>query len=70
MINVTYDGKTLQQADETQLRKRVIVDEDDNELTTATEYRAYGSDQIIHRSVHVHLKKPMVFAEAAVGSLG
>lgn len=31
--------------------------EDDNELTKWVEYRFPGSDVVVHRSVHVHMKK-------------
>lgn len=61
---------TLGDMDETTLRKRVIIDDDSNEHTTATEYRTYDSDEIIHRSVHIHLKKPMVFAVGEAADLG
>jgi hypothetical protein len=33
----------------------------DNEYTTWTEYRLKGQDEIVHRSVHVRLKKPVTF---------
>jgi hypothetical protein len=45
--------------------------EDDNELTTWVEYweDAEGKEPVIvHRSVHVHLKKPGPFAEAIAGA--
>lgn len=68
-IKVTFDGQTLVDADEATLRKRTIIDDTDDEITTATEYRVYGNDQVIHRSVHVQLKKMPVFADAAAASL-
>lgn len=37
------------------------------ETTTWVEYRQAGSDEIIHRSVHVTLKEIPVFGSAAVG---
>jgi hypothetical protein len=40
--------------------------ENDNEVTTWVEYRLKGSDEIVHRSVHVRLKTP-VTAEPAIG---
>lgn len=51
------------------LRKRVIIDETVNEHTTAVEYREYFDDEIIRRDVHVHLHKPMVFAEGQAAKL-
>lgn len=33
--------------------------EDDNEMTTWVEYRLPGSEEIVHRSAHVFLKKAL-----------
>lgn len=41
--------------------------EDDNERTSWVEYRLNG--EIVHRSVNMHLKHAMVFAEPAIASL-
>ena len=50
--------------DDALLEKRTGVVDNDNELTTWTEYRLDG--ELIHRSVHVTLKKmPAMFGEAA-----
>lgn len=44
--------------DESKLDKKIIVFEDDNELTHAIEYRLDG--ELVHRSVHVQLKRNVV----------
>ena len=44
--------------DETTLEKREGEFKDDNEQTKWTEY--YLHDELVHRSVHVHLKQPMI----------
>ena len=50
--------------DESLLEKREGVVENDNEFTTWVEYWHEG--ELVHRSVHVRLKKsPPLFAEAA-----
>lgn len=52
-----------------QLAKRTVIDDNDREFTVATEYRLLPDDaNPVHRSAHVTLKKPAVFAEAAAGS--
>ncbi len=40
--------------------------EDDNEITSWIEY--YLGDELVHRSVNMHLKHAMVFAEPAIAS--
>ena len=42
------------------------------EYTTWVEYRLRSDPQgpAVHRSVHVNLKTPMVFAEGAIGKVG
>ena len=67
-ITITRDGVNLEKAEESTLRKRIIIDDDDNELTTVVEYRDYGNDRIIHRSVHMSLKK-LPTAEASAAEL-
>ena len=44
--------------DEALLEKREGQFEDDNESTTWFEY--WDGDEMVHSSVHVHLKKPMI----------
>ena len=44
--------------DEALLEREVKVFEDDNELTQAIEYRLDG--ELVHRSVHVQLKRNVV----------
>jgi len=51
--------------DETLLEKRDGVFEDDNESTTWVEY--WDGGEMIHRSVHVHLKKSMISTSAIGG---
>lgn len=50
MINTTKGPM-----DENDLEKKVEVIDNDNERTTAIEY--YLGDELVHRSVHVHLKR-------------
>jgi hypothetical protein len=54
--------------DESQLVKCDGLYEDDNERTTWVEYRLPGSDEIVHRSAHVFLKKALL-TEAMIASL-
>lgn len=59
MINVqlTQDGP-ITQMDESQLLKREGSMENDNEITSWTEYWIPDAiDRPVHRSVHIHLKK-------------
>jgi len=51
---------TLGEMDESLLEKREGTFEDDNELTTWTEY--WKDSVLVHRSAHVTLKKAPVFA--------
>jgi hypothetical protein len=46
--------------------------DDDVEFTTWVEYRLRSdpTGRAVHRSVHVTLKKPAVFADGAVGGVG
>ena len=44
--------------DEALLKKREGQFEDDNESTKWVEY--WDGDEMVHRSVHVHLKQPMI----------
>jgi hypothetical protein len=44
--------------DEAQLERREGQFEDDNEATSWVEY--WDGDEMVHRSVRVHLKKPMI----------
>ncbi len=43
--------------DESELVKSDTVFENDDEYTTAVEYRLVGGDRVVHRSVHVTLKR-------------
>lgn len=61
MINTIYG-----EMDESQLEKTEGEIDNDNEHTTWVEYRIPGNPEIVHRSVWMHLKKPIVaFGEAA-----
>jgi len=61
---------TLGDRDETTLHKTTGVVDNENEYTEWVEYREYEGGEIIHRSVHVRLKKPAVFAEGVASSFG
>jgi len=61
MITTLYGDK-----DEATLEKREGIVDNENEYTTWVEYRQPGSSEVIHRSVHVTLKRP-VTATSAVG---
>lgn len=52
-----------------QLFKRVEFNECGNEVSCAIEYRLVKDAQPVHRSVMIHLKKPMVFAEGSIADL-
>ena len=54
MVNTIYG-----EMDEALLEKKEGVFEDDNELTTWVEYWLDG--ELVHRSAHVRLKKPVNF---------
>jgi hypothetical protein len=53
--------------DESELVMATGTIETSAETTTWVEYRKPGSDEIIHRSVHMTLKELPVFATAATG---
>jgi hypothetical protein len=50
-------GRVEDDVDESLLVKTEGVDENDNEIATSVEYRFPHSDVIVHRSVHVQLKR-------------
>jgi hypothetical protein len=54
--------------DESLLEKREGTVDNDNELTTWTEYWLEG--ELVHRSAHVTLKKPPVFIGGETESIG
>lgn len=45
-------------------------DENDDEVSLWVQYHLPSNGQLVHRSAHVHLKKPMVFAEGSAAALG
>lgn len=53
--------------DEAKLRKVLLTVDNDNEHTEAVEY--WDGEELVHRSVHVHLKQVGLVAEALVASL-
>lgn len=64
------EGGEIEEVDESLLRKRTITIDDEDEHTMVTEYRLVSdprAERAVHRSVHVHLKKPAVFVDTAVG---
>lgn len=81
LINVQLEANgPITQMDESLLERHDGVYEDEDERTTWIEYWIPGTyrpgkiDGYLadrpHRSVHVHLKRPMVFAEGALGQIG
>jgi hypothetical protein len=53
-VRTLQGGKTVMM-DRSSLREKIIVKEDDNELTHALEY--WLDDELVHRSAHVQLKR-------------
>ena len=53
-VRTLQDGETVMM-DRSDLRENTVVEENDNELTHALEY--WLNDELVHRSVHVQLKK-------------
>jgi hypothetical protein len=54
--------------DESLLEKRTGIDENDNERVEWTEY--WHESELVHRSVHMTLKKFTLTGEAVAASLG
>lgn len=54
------EGGPITEMDESLLEKTEGSVDNENELTTWVEYRLPGQQRIIHRSVHVRLKKPVL----------
>jgi hypothetical protein len=54
--------------DESLLEKREGTVDNDNELTTWVEYWLEG--ELVHRSAHVTLKKPLIFIGGETASIG
>lgn len=44
--------------------------DNDNEFTSVVEYRVPGETEVIHRSVHVHLKQAGVTGTLLAGTVG
>ena len=66
MIQVLVNGQ-LGEMDEALLEKRTGALDNDNECTTWVEYWLNG--ELVHRSAHVTLKKPVTL-DSAVGGFG
>jgi len=68
MIKVQLDADgPITEMDEALLQKREGYLDNENEYTTWVEYRLPLQERVIHRSVHVTLKRPMVISEGLVG---
>ena len=59
---------TLGLRDDSEFRRVDIVVDNDNEHTMAVEY--YLGDELVHRSVHVHLKQGLTSAVIAASFSG
>ena len=70
MIPVDLGNGTIEQMAENLLVRSEQETENDNEIVLAVEYRISGTGQLVHRSVHVHLKKATVIGEAVAAELG
>lgn len=57
-LTTTKGNKPWAQVDGGSLRKVEGGHENDNEIGAFVEY--YDGDELVHRSVHVHLKRPFV----------
>ncbi len=64
MIVTTTKGEM----DDSLLEKREGTVDNDNELTTWIEYWLEG--ELVHRSAHVTLKKPLAFVGGETASIG
>jgi hypothetical protein len=65
LIHILRQTGIEDDVDESELVKCEGVVDNDNEHTTWVEYRFPGSDVIVHRSVHVHLKQGLFAAGVA-----
>lgn len=57
LIQILRPNSTLDAVEESELEKLEGRNEDDNEIAEWVEYRFPGDPTIVHRSVHVTLKK-------------
>ena len=69
-IPVDLGDGVIQHMDESRLERREGETENDNEIAAWVEYRLPGTDTLVHRSVHVHLKKATVFGEGNAAAFG
>lgn len=69
-IPVDLGNGVIEYLDEDKLVRKETERENDNEIEYAVEYRRPGSDKVVHRSAHVHLKKAMVFGEGNAAAFG
>ncbi len=59
----------FEQVEESELVKIEGLVDNDHEITRWVEYRFPGSDVIVHRSVHIHLKQGL-FADGVAADFG
>lgn len=57
MVTVMRPDGTHGEAADSELEKREYVIDNDHERTLVTEYRFLGSEDVVHRSVHVTIKE-------------
>ena len=72
MIPVDLGNGKIEEMKESLLLRRTGEDENDNEIVAWVEYYLpeHEGGKLVHRSVHVHLKKAMVFGEGKAAVIG
>ncbi len=65
LVLIEHGDGRREEVDDSRLVKTEGSFENDDERTTWVEYRFPGSDVIVHRSVHVHLKQGLFAAGVA-----
>ena len=70
MIPVDLGNGVIEHMEESRLIRRTGEDENDNEIVAWVEYHLPVDDRLVHRSAHVHLKKPQVSAEVLAAMFG
>lgn len=63
------DGSGIQNAEASDLERRIGTIDNDNEFTSWVEYRRPGSDKVVHRSVDVKAKKMPATAPSGAGAV-
>lgn len=69
-IPIDRGNGVIEMEDERALLRSSGEEENDNEIVAWVEYRLPGANTLVHRSVHVHLKKALVFGEAIAAAMG